>query len=290
MISLRVIKLGKKAYTYALKRVRTWLNENNHTTVTDLAMAEYVNHLHEAGQAYPSARLAVSAVAWFAKESGHPDPIGGLTRKALKAYRRQSAGRGRGQATSLRFEAVDAFAHLVRADKTLKSLRANAVLRLMSDGLLRVSELVSLEVSDIEVQPNGTGTVTIRKSKTDQEGEGRTLFLGKPTVNALNAWLNASGVTEGRIVRAINRHNQVWGEGVTTVTANKIVKESAHLLGVETSLHALRVGSAQSLIARGATMGQTMQAGRWNFSRMVAHYARNELASQGAMATIRYGS
>ena len=42
----------------------------------------------------------------------------------------------------------------------------------MSDALLRVSEAAALLVEDIEEAEDGSGRLTIRHSKTDQEGVG----------------------------------------------------------------------------------------------------------------------
>ena len=48
--------------------------------------------------------------------------------------------------------------------------------------------------------------------------------------------------------------------------------------------HSLRVGSAQSLVARGASTAELMQAGRWTDERTATRYAAKELAANGAVA------
>ena len=55
----------------------------------------------------------------------------------------------------------------------------------MSDALLRVSEVAALDTADIARDADGSATVTVRRSKTDQEGEGAVLYLGAPTVRRL---------------------------------------------------------------------------------------------------------
>ena len=69
---------------------------------------------------------------------------------------------------------------------------------LAADALLRVSELAELEVGDIDF---ATGTVTVRKSKTDQESEGAVLYLGRPTLKRAQRWLEASKLKAGRLFR-----------------------------------------------------------------------------------------
>ena len=65
-----------------------------------------------------------------------------------------------------------------------KDIAMCAVLR---EGLLRRSEAAELRWHDLAVMPDGTGRLTIRFSKTDQFGEGATLFLSAETVQDLEA-------------------------------------------------------------------------------------------------------
>ena len=59
----------------------------------------------------------------------------------------------------------------------------------MSDTAIRVSELVALNVEDISLnsENGGSGLVHVRKSKTDQMGKGRYLYIGKPTLDLVKA-------------------------------------------------------------------------------------------------------
>src|SRR6516225_6764582 len=58
----------------------------------------------------------------------------------------------------------------------LKGLRDRALLLLGFGGAFRRSELVALDVADIEFTDDGL-RVTIRRSKTDQEGHGATIAV-----------------------------------------------------------------------------------------------------------------
>ena len=57
----------------------------------------------------------------------------------------------------------------------------------MRDGMLRVSEAAALTWSDIESDPDGTGRLLIRRSKTDPEGSGAVAFVSAPTMAALGS-------------------------------------------------------------------------------------------------------
>ena len=84
----------------------------------------------------------------------------------------------------------------------LKGLRDRALLALGFGGALRRSELVALDVADL-VETDDGYKVTIRKSKTDQEGHGATIAIVRGgaccPVKAVKAWLTAAGILEGPI-------------------------------------------------------------------------------------------
>jgi integrase len=82
----------------------------------------------------------------------------------------------------------------------LKSLRDRALLLLGFAGAFRRSELVALNVEDLEADAAGL-RIHIRHSKTDQEGLGATIAVVKGSiacpVAALRVWLEAAGITSG---------------------------------------------------------------------------------------------
>jgi integrase len=95
---------------------------------------------------------------------------------------------------------------------SLRALRANAIILLGFAGAFRRSELVALDVEDFEEAPEGL-LVTIRRSKTDQEGLGRKVAIPRGEiacpVAGLRAWLEAAGITGGAIFRRVfNKRNQ----------------------------------------------------------------------------------
>jgi integrase len=157
------------------------------------------------------------------------------------------------------------------------------------DALLRVSEIAALDVADVSLAEQ---TVVIRRSKTDQEGAGAVQFLGKPTVERIRTWLRASGLAAGALFRVVNKSGRVYGERLTARSIRTIITRRARAAGVEgrVSGHSLRVGSAQSLATSGASLVEMQVAGRWESPNMPGHYAQGQLASQGAVAKLRYGT
>lgn len=97
---------------------------------------------------------------------------------------------------------------------SLAGLRDAAIIAIMSDGLLRVGEAEALRIPDIERSPNGSATLRIRKHKSSkgEMGGGATLYLGKPTVDRIDAWLAIAGLdptNQGPLFRRLIRGGRV---------------------------------------------------------------------------------
>ena len=110
---------------------------------------------------------------------------------------------GRGQVAAVDWSAAERAAVRAELDGTIGGLRDAALLGCMSDALLRVSEAAALDVGDVQRQPDGSGTLTVRRSKTDQTGRGHVRYLGPPTVARVAAYLHRAGHDAGAAFRAV---------------------------------------------------------------------------------------
>ena len=159
--------------------------------------------------------------------------------------------------------------------------------------MLRVSEVAAVQVADLEQAEDGSGGLTVRRSKTDQDGRGAVLYLGAPTMQAVRKWQAAGNVADGPLFRRVwGRSATVGAEAISDRTARRILEARAAAAGVEGRIsgHSARVGSAQDLAAAGAELTELMNAGRWQSPAMPAHYASGQLAGRGAVARLRYGA
>src|SRR5438067_7314190 len=95
--------------------------------------------------------------------------------------------------------------------------------------------------------------VQLRRSKTDQEGQGRKVglpFGSNPLtcpVRALRDWLDVAVIARGPIFRAVDRHGNVADTRLTDQSVELIVKRCAKAAGLERERHAgqsLRSGLA----------------------------------------------
>jgi integrase len=90
-----------------------------------------------------------------------------------------------------------------RAGEGIRADRERALLCVAYETLARRSELVVLELRDIDFWPNGTGQALIRRGKTDAEGQGRVAYLSRETVKRLKIWLEHAKIGEGPIFRRL---------------------------------------------------------------------------------------
>ena len=276
----------RRAYEGALRRLQEWLAGRS---LDDATLAEYLAARFEVGHSPVVAGQVVVAVRFYAKLRDQPSPVG--------AGHRAGAGRvparrtSPGQVMGVRWEQADAAAAVAgSSDGSVRGLRDAALLAVMSDGLLRVSEAAALKVADLEAE--GANTLTIRRSKTDQESEGAVQYIGEPTVARVRAWLSAAGITGGPMFQRLDKAGGPRGR-LSTVSIRAIIQRRAAEAGVEghVSGHSLRVGGAQSLAAAGASIVEMQTAGRWQspFPCPVA-MPRGQLATRGAVAKLRYGA
>ena len=267
------------SYARATRQLEAWLGGRE---ISDELISDYLAELHEDGRAVSTISLVVAAVNWLAKDKGIDTPIGESTEQTLAGIRRAGAGRGRGQVDGLTWSEVDAIC--AECDGSLAGLRDAALISLMSDCLLRVSEARAVNCGDFR-----KNTLVIRKSKTDQEGKSKSLWISPETQDRIRWYRDAGEIERGALFRRIRKGGQITKERLTTKSIRQIIKKRASAAGIDgfISGHSLRVGSAVSLAEHGASIVQMQEAGRWKDSNMPAHYARAELAERGAVATLR---
>src|SRR5215831_18669833 len=172
---------------------------------------------------------------------------------------------------------------------SLRALRNRAIILLGFAGAFRRSELVALNVEDLEETPEGM-LVTLRRSKTDQEGLGRRVAIPRGEiacpVAALRAWLDAAGITEGAIFRRIfnKRAQRVTNQRLAPRNVAAIVKQGAARLGFDPSTfggHSLRAGFVTSAVKRGANLIKITDVTGHRSLEMLKTYSRDAEAFVG---------
>ena len=246
-------------------------------------LAERIENL---GHKPATLRVAAAAIAFVHRVAGMENPCARPEVKRTLRGATRKAGTAQKQARGLTADglaAIQATAFDPRPGRggSLESVQAAevrgrldiAIVSLMRDAMLRVSEAAALTWRDIEADPDGAGRLHIRRSKTDPEGEGAIAYVSGPTMAALTPLRNGTAI----------------GDSVFGLQANQIskrIKKAAHVAGLGDGFsgHSPRVGMAQDLVRAGTELPGLMTAGRWRTPAMPAHYTRNETASRGAVA------
>ena len=283
LIKASIAENTLKAYQRALQSLTAWLAGR---TLSDALLANYITILHETGKSPATIGQAVAAVKWQLKHQSQESINFPITQSTLAGIRREGRDRGRGQVDGLIWQDVERVCILAEMENSLAGLRDSAMIRLMSDCLLRISEVVAVNVGDLKER-----TLTVRVSKTDQEGASESLYVCDATRNVLNQYRERADITRGALFRHIRRGDHIQSNRLNPHSARRIIKKRAHAAGVAgfISGHSLRVGSAVSLAQAGATVVDMQVAGRWKSSQMPAHYAKAELAERGAIARFKDG-
>ena len=171
---------------------------------------------------------------------------------------------------------------MVNGLRGIKGLRDKALLLTGFAGALRRSELVSLQVEDIQFVAEGA-IVHLRRSKTDQTGQGR--YIAIPYVRkricpakAIQQWLLQSGIKSGVLFRRVTRYGDVLNQGLTAQSVALVVKARAQAAGlnaVQFSGHSLRAGFATSAAKAGASTWKIRQQTGHQSDAMLQTYIRD---------------
>jgi site-specific recombinase XerD len=177
-------------------------------------------------------------------------------------------------------------AELVRAmvdaaPHNLSGLRDQALLLLGFAGALRRSELVALDVGDLQESEDGL-RLRIRKSKTDQEGKGAFVAIlpghAVCPIRAVKAWLTAAKIAQGPVFRSVHKGGRVASDRLSDRSVAEIVKAYAESIGLDRksfSGHSLRAGFLTSAARRGASIFKMIDVSRHASTNTLQGYVRD---------------
>ena len=242
------------------------------------AVAAFLAHDAETGSRPSTLGRRVAAIRYAHKLAGHVTPTDDERVRATMRGIRRSLGTASQKKAPATADRIVAMARA--ADDSLKGLRDRALLLVGFAGAFRRSELVALNIEDLEETDLGF-KVTIRHSKTDQEGAGQTVAIMKGSaacpVAALKTWITASGIASGAIFRSIRKGGKV-GDRLTAQSVADIVKIYAKCVGLDPALfagHSMRAGFLTSAAKRGASIFKMMDQSRHKSVETLRGYVRD---------------
>ena len=234
-------------------------------------IASFVTGLAQQGYKVATIKARVAAIGAVHREFGEDDPTKHeAVRRVVKGIAREHGTRPN-QARGLTERDVAKIEAVAPA-------RDLAMLLVARDLLARASELVALDVADVDFDES---TVTIRRSKTDQEAEGTVSYIGPDALDALRRMLASENRGDGPLFTSR------YGRRLHPNDVTRTFKRIAGKAGIEAdrvSGHSARVGMAQDLAADGASLVELQVAGRWKSAAMPARYCEKQTARRGAVA------
>jgi integrase len=211
----------------------------------------------------------------IAFDTRHP-----VLRRTMDGIRRSFGARQEG-APALRHDDIAAICKIFGVD--VRSARNKAIILLGFAGGFRRSELVALNVEDLDFDKGIT--VMLKRSKTDQDGKGRTVAIvpgADPLtcpVAAVKAWLRAAkieGTGNSALFYPVNRWGAVELSRLTDKAVDRIVKGACRTAGLKKiySAHSLRAGHVTEALGRGADRAAIKRQTGHASDAMLDRYAR----------------
>ena len=165
----------------------------------------------------------------------------------------------------------------------IKKFRDRSIILIGFSGGFRRSEIVSLDCDDLDFLQEGL-KISIKRSKTDQFGEGFTKALPYfdssqycPVVS-LKKWIDISKITTGPVFRRFVKGSKLSENRLTDQTVALLIKEHLQLAGVNSknySGHSPRSGFATSAAESGAEERSIMAMTGHKSTEMVRRYIKD---------------
>jgi len=228
-----------------------------------VTVALYVTDMAE-DRATSTIRRRLSSIAVAHRLGGFDPPTAAPQVKELWAGVRRTKGTSMKAAEPLVTHDIARLVHSLPDD--LSGARDRAFLLVGFAAALRGSELVALDVDDIAAVDEGL-VLSVRRSKTDPESEGRKIGIPYGThestcpVRALQAWIDAAEISDGPLFRSVNRHGQASDRRLSVRAVSLVVKRAAERAGLDPILysgHSLRAGFATAAAQAGVPERQIM--------------------------------
>ncbi|WP_435152354.1 site-specific integrase [Candidatus Pelagibacter bacterium nBUS_44] len=164
----------------------------------------------------------------------------------------------------------------------IKKIRDRSIILIGFSGGFRRNEIVSLDYDDLDFVPEGL-KITLKRSKTDQFGEGT--LKGLPyfdssqycPVLSLKKWIEISNINSGPLFRRFSKSSKLTENRLTDQTVALLIKKYLNLAGIDSknySGHSLRSGFATSAAESGAEERSIMAMTGHKSTEMVRRYIK----------------
>jgi integrase len=269
------------AYDADWRAFVSWCGERSATPLpcSPGLLCGHLSALAEVGLRASTIGRRASGIAHVHRLNGFEPPTNSEAVKQVLRGIRRTLGTARQAKMPATHDLIARMMAVCPADKLI-GLRDRALLALGFAAALRRSELVALDVGDLIEVPDGL-RIVIRKSKTDQEGEGQEIAVPRGhhirPVETVQTWLAAAAITEGPVFRQISKGGRI---GVTALGDDgyiRAIKKRARAAGLDAALfsgHSLRAGFLTSASEHGASTFKLQEVSRHRSLDVLSGYVR----------------
>ena len=253
----------------------------NPMPATEEVIAIYLTAMAEDGLKASTIQRKLVAISQAHKTKGYDSPTGGRNARTVwQGIKREIGTAQHGKQPAI----IEDIRRMIQCmPSTIVGLRNRALILIGFAGAFRRSEIVGLDKADLEFNREGL-IINLRRSKTDQEGQGRKVGIPYGTrletcpIRTLEEWLDTAHIESGPFFRRMNRWDQVLSNGLSAQSVALIVKEAAENAGLDKSKysdHSLRSGSATQAAKGGASESTIMRQTGHKSLEMVRRYIRD---------------
>lgn len=275
-----------RAYTSDWTQFEGWCDERglDPLPARPEAVATYLASLALAGKAASTIGRHLAAIGWKHRQDGQVPPSARDGRRVIAdtvaGIRREARARPSARKAAITARELSAMIAAAEGQGT-RSIRDRAILALGLAAALRRSELVAIERRDVELVDKGL-KLTLRQSKTDQEGEGQVIAVpaGKTLkpVERLKAWLAVRGQGVGPLFYQIDPQGRLTDQPMSDRSIARLIQRYAGRSGLDPGTvagHSLRAGFLTEASRAGATIAKMQEVSRHKKVEVLLGYVRS---------------
>ncbi|PYV83965.1 MAG: integrase [Acidobacteria bacterium] len=211
---------SRRVYEYAIDQFIAWYCSEPRLAFNRIVVVRYRMHLESRGLAANTINQQLAAVRRLAHEAADA----GLLSPELKGVKQLGFRAGNWLSTE---QSSEVLKHA--SGSTMRAKRDYAMLAMLLGCGFRRSELVGLEVDEIQMRQGHWAVVDL----IGKGGHIRTVPIPAWVKTALDQWILAARVTEGRIFRGVARTGKVWGTGISQNVVWYVVRSCCGRAGLE---------------------------------------------------------
>ena len=218
---------GQRTYEHAIREFVGWYCSEPRLAFNRTVVLRYRIHLEQRRYAPATINLRLAAVRRIAYEAADagllsPELAAGIRR--VKGVRRLGVRLGN-------WLTVEQGRRLLQVvcPSTLREHRDHAMVAVLLGCGLRRGEALGLALESIQQREEHWVIADL----VGKGGHIRTVPMPAWVKTAVDAWTQAGGLTHGRVFRAINKADRVWGDGMTAKVLWDVVRRAAAHAGIE---------------------------------------------------------